>query len=162
MPLSFQYYGYAISVVACTKVIHLIALSNLFGFCTFPLGFLHTCDWDPPPFQHVGNFSALSCHCSEIDCQQPHSSSSLDLLLYPQSPILGSPCRLVTLTLGRGCGASITEHALALSLFSEVVLFLMDLNFPVGFLQPVVTRRQPSSFLSRAWDRPWRSYVHHT
>ena len=35
---------------------------------------------------------------------------------------------------------------------------LTDSIFACGFLQPVGTRRhQPSSFLGRAWHRPWRS-----
>ena len=37
--------------------------------------------------------------------------------------------------------------------------FCEDSKFACGFLQPVGTRPQPSSFLSRAWDRPCECYM---
>ena len=159
MPLSFQYYGYAISVVVCTKVIYLIALYNWFGFWTIPLGFLHTCDWDSPPFQHVGNFSALAWHCTEIDSQEPHPSSSFDLLLYPQPPIMGEP--LLSCHCNTWAGVWRVAYRGRPSIIS--ILWRCTVHdgfeFACGFLQPAGTIRQHSSFLSRACDRLWQFHI---
>ena len=43
--------------------------SDFFGICTFPFGFLHSCDWDSSSFEHV---LATLCNRSQ-SCERPGS-----------------------------------------------------------------------------------------
>ena len=54
-------------------------------------------------------------------------------------------------TISTSLWASLHHH------FPVLLLFMMDLKFACVFLQPVGSRRQPSSFFCWAWDRPWQS-----
>ena len=144
----------AISVVCCTNVIHLIAIFFVFAFCTFHLVLAHT----RIRSSSVSACWRLLCSCLSLSRYWLSATSSFVFLwLASLSPVAYSwePFLTCHSPTWAGMWRVAYRDALALSLFSDVVLIMLDLKFACGCLQPVGTWHTSTLLISHQGLEPF-------